>query len=46
MGKVLKIQETRMNPPIYRSIRAFSKTVPDVRETTGTVGGEPETEHQ
>jgi hypothetical protein len=27
----------------YRSIRAFSYTVPDVLETTGAVGGEPET---
>jgi hypothetical protein len=28
---------------MYRSIRAFSYTVPDVLETTGTVGGDPET---
>lgn len=28
---------------MYRSIRAFSYTVPDVLETTGAVGGDPET---
>jgi hypothetical protein len=28
---------------MYRSISAFSYTVPEVFETTGTVGGEPET---
>lgn len=31
---------------MYRSIRAFSKTVPEVLETTGTVGGDPETEYE
>lgn len=29
--------------PIYLSINAFSYTVPEVLETTGTVGGDPET---
>jgi hypothetical protein len=28
---------------MYRSISAFSYTVPEVFDTTGTVGGEPET---
>jgi hypothetical protein len=33
----------RQYPPIYRSISDRSYTVPKVRETTGTVGGAPET---
>ena len=35
-----------LDSPMYRSMRAFSYTVPEVRETTGAVGGDPETAHR